>query len=444
MEPIRYVESVGGYSIAYQVIGDGPLDIVFVHGWVCSFQPGWEWPALASFYERLSGMGRLILFDKRGTGLSDRVGDLPTLEDRMDDVRAVLDAVGSRQAALLGVSEGGPLCALYATTYPERTQALVMIGTYAKRVWDPDYPWAPTLETRGLFFDEIREHWGGPVGLEERAPSVAADPAFRAWWSTYLRMGASPGAALRLTQMNADINVLSVLPLIRVPTLILHRTDDRCLRVEEGRYMAGMIPDARFVELPGEDHLPFVGDQDAMLDEIEQFLTGSSRSLELDRVLATVMCVCASATADEGRGAASPDPIERFYAHARKELEWFRGGGFAAHPAGFISTFDGPARAIRCASALSAAAPRFGVDVRIGLHTGECDVRNDKITGVAVDTAAQVAGHAAPSEVLVSRTVKDLVAGSGLRFEDHGKHALDGVTGGWRLYAVERGVQPRS
>jgi len=442
--PETHYARSGDVNIAYQVVGDGPLDLVFVMGWVSHLEYFWQEPSFARFLRRLASFSRLILFDKRGTGLSDRVTALPTLEERMDDVRAVMEAVGSERAALLGISEGGPMCSLFAATYPEKTSALVMIGTYAKRVWDPDYPWAPTLETRGLFFDEIREHWGGPVGLEERAPSVAADPAFRAWWSTYLRMGASPGAALRLTQMNADINVLSVLPLIRVPTLILHRTDDRCLRVEEGRYMAGMIPDARFVELPGEDHLPFVGDQDAMLDEIEQFLTGSSRSLELDRVLATVMCVCASATADEGRGAASPDPIERFYAHARKELDWFRGGGFAAHPAGFISTFDGPARAIRCASALSAAAPRFGVDVRIGLHTGECDVRNDKISGVAVDTAAQVAGHAAPSEVLVSRTVKDLVAGSGLRFDDHGKHALDGVTGGWRLYAVERGVQPRS
>ncbi|MEA2465573.1 MAG: eukaryotic-like serine/threonine-protein kinase [Acidobacteriota bacterium] len=442
--PETHYARSGDVNIAYQVVGDGPLDLVFVMGWVSHLEYFWQEPSFARFLRRLASFSRLILFDKRGTGLSDRVTALPTLEERMDDVRAVMEAVGSERAALLGISEGGPMCSLFAATYPEKTSALVMIGTYAKRVWDPDYPWAPTLETRGLFFDEIREQWGGPVGLEERAPSVAADPAFRAWWSTYLRMGASPGAALRLTQMNADINVLSVLPLIRVPTLILHRTDDRCLRVEEGRYMAGMIPDARFVELPGEDHLPFVGDQDAMLDEIEQCLTGSSRSLELDRVLATVMCVCASATADEGSGAVSPGPIERFYTHARKELEWFRGGGFAAHPAGFISTFDGPARAIRCASALSAAAPRFGVDVRIGLHTGECDVRNDKISGVAVDTAAQVAGHAAPSEVLVSRTVKDLVAGSGLRFEDHGKHALDGVTGGWRLYAVERGVQPRS
>jgi pimeloyl-ACP methyl ester carboxylesterase/DNA-binding winged helix-turn-helix (wHTH) protein len=442
--PETHYARSGDVNIAYQVIGDGPIDLVFVMGWVSHLEYFWQEPSFARFLRRLASFSRLILFDKRGTGLSDRVTALPTLEERMDDVRAVMEAVGSKRAALLGISEGGPMCSLFAATYPEKTSALVMIGTYAKRIWDPDYPWAPTLETRGLFFDEIREHWGGPVGLEVRAPSVAADPAFRAWWSTYLRMGASPGAALRLTQMNAEIDVCPVLPLIRVPSLILHRTDDRCLLVEEGRYVAGLIPNARFVELPGDDHLPFVGDQDAMLDEIEEFLTGSSRSLELDRVLATVMCVRASAVADEGTSAARPELIERFYAHARKELEWFRGGGFAAHPAGFISTFDGPARAIRCASALSAAAPRFGVDIRIGVHTGECDVRHDKISGVAVDMAAQVASHAASGEVLVSRTVKDLVAGSGLRFEDHGKHALDGVAGGWRIYAVERGVQPRS
>jgi pimeloyl-ACP methyl ester carboxylesterase/DNA-binding winged helix-turn-helix (wHTH) protein len=442
--PETHYARSGDVNIAYQVIGDGPIDLVFVMGWVSHLEYFWQEPSFARFLRRLASFSRLILFDKRGTGLSDRVTALPTLEERMDDVRAVMEAVGSKRAALLGISEGGPMCSLFAATYPEKTSALVMIGTYAKRIWDPDYPWAPTLETRGLFFDEIREHWGGPVGLEVRAPSVAADPAFRAWWSTYLRMGASPGAALRLTQMNAEIDVCPVLPLIRVPSLILHRTDDRCLLVEEGRYVAGLIPNARFVELPGDDHLPFVGDQDAMLDEIEEFLTGSRRSLELDRVLATVMCVRASAVADEGTSAARPELIERFYAHARKELEWFRGGGFAAHPAGFISTFDGPARAIRCASALSAAAPRFGVDIRIGVHTGECDVRHDKISGVAVDMAAQVASHAASGEVLVSRTVKDLVAGSGLRFEDHGKHALDGVAGGWRIYAVERGVQPRA
>jgi len=314
----------------------------------------------------------------------------------------------------------------------------VMIGTYAKRLWDPEYPWAPTVENRGKFFDEIRDQWGGPVGIEVRAPSMAADPAFRAWWSTYLRMGASPGAALRLTQMNSEIDVCRVLPLVRVPTLVLHRTDDRCLLVEEGRYVAERIPDAKFVELPGEDHLPFVGDQDAMLDEIEEFLTGSRRSFELDRVLATVLCGYVVPPA----GQDGAERLERFWAHARKEHEWFRGRCFDMQPGGFISTFDGPARAIRCACGISAAAPRFGIDVRIGLHTGECDIRHDIVAGIAVGTAAQVAMHAAGGEVLVSRTVKDLVAGSGVRFEDRGEHALRGVPGEWRLYSVERTGHP--
>jgi pimeloyl-ACP methyl ester carboxylesterase/DNA-binding winged helix-turn-helix (wHTH) protein len=435
--PETHYARSGDLNIAYQVVGDGSIDLVFVMGWVSHLEFFWKEPSFARFLRRLASFSRLILFDKRGTGLSDRVSALPTLEERMDDVRAVMEAVGSERAALLGVSEGGPMCSLFAATYPEKTSALVMIGTYAKRIWDPEYPWAPTLETRGRFFDDIREHWGGPVGLEVRAPSMAADPAFRAWWSTYLRMGASPGAALRLTQMNSEIDVCRVLPLVRVPTLILHRTDDRCLLVEEGRYVAARIPDAKFVELPGDDHLPFVGDQAAILDEVEEFLTGSRRSLELDRVLATVM----SGWVVPPAGGDGPERLERFYAHARKEHEWFRGRGFGMQPGGFISTFDGPARAIRCACGISAAAPRFGVDVRIGLHTGECDIRHDMVAGIAVGTAAQVAMHAATGEVLVSRTVKDLVAGSGVRFEDRGEHALRGVPGDWRLYAVERAAQ---
>ncbi len=442
--PETHYARSGDINIAYQVIGDGPLDLVFVMGWVSHLEYFWKEPSFARFLARRASFSRLILFDKRGTGLSDRVTVLPTLEQRMDDVRAVMDAVGSERAALLGISEGGPMCSLFAATYPEKTAALVMIGTYAKRIWEPDYPWAPTAEARAHFFEEIRNHWGGPVGLEERAPSVAADPAFREWWSTYLRMGASPGAALSLTQMNAEIDVRPVLPTIRVPTLILHRTDDRCLLVEEGRYVAERIPDARFVELPGDDHLPFVGDQDAILDEIEEFLVGSRHRLEPDRVLATVMWARVASASDSARPAAPPEQVERFYAHARKETEWFRGRPIDQVRDGFTTTFDGPARAIRCACAISAAAPRFGIDLKIGLHTGECDLSDDRAGGVAFDTCAQVSSRAASGEVLVSRTVKDLVAGSGLRFDDRGKHMLDGVSGEWRLFAVERGSQTRA
>ena len=266
----------GDVNIAYQVIGDAPLDLVFVMGWVSHLEYFWREPSFARFLLRLASFSRLILFDKRGTGLSDRVpiNQLPTLEQRMDDVRAVMDAVGSERAALCGVSEGGPMCSLFAATYPEKTLALVMIGTYAKRIRDAEYPWGPTAEQREQFFEVMRKQWGGPVGIDERAPSVASDPQFRDWWATYLRMGASPGAAVALTQMNAEIDVRNVLPSIRVPSLVIHRTEDQCLKVEEGRFVADRIPGAKFVELPGDDHLPFVGDQDAILDEVEEFLTG--------------------------------------------------------------------------------------------------------------------------------------------------------------------------
>src|SRR5262245_10756005 len=247
--PETHYARSGDVNIAYQVLGDGPCDLVFIMGWVSHLEYFWAEPSFARFLTRLSSFSRLILIDKRGTGLSDRVTELPTLEQRMDDVRAVMDQVGSKYAALLGVSEGGPMCALFAATYPEKTRALVMIGTYAKRMWDPEYPWGPTLEEREAFFKQIRDEWGGPIGIEKRAPSMADDPAFRQWWATYLRMGASPGAALALTRMNAEIDIRDILPSIRIPTLVLHRRHDRCLKIEEGRYVASRIPGALFVEL---------------------------------------------------------------------------------------------------------------------------------------------------------------------------------------------------
>jgi pimeloyl-ACP methyl ester carboxylesterase len=436
----------GDVNIAYQVIGDAPLDLVFVMGWVSHLEYFWREPSFARFLLRLASFARLILFDKRGTGLSDRVpiNELPTLEQRMDDVRAVMDAVGSERAALCGVSEGGPMCSLFAATYPEKTLALVMIGTYAKRIRDEDYPWAPTPEHRQQFFEEMREQWGGPVGLEERAPSVAEDPQFRQWWATYLRMGASPGAALALTQMNAEIDVRQVLPSIRVPTLVIHRTEDQCLKVEEGRYVAERIPGARYVELPGRDHLPFVGDQDAILDEVEEFLTGVRHTLEPDRVLATVLFtqIVGSKEHTQRIGEQGWDKlIDRLRVHVRKEIEWFRGRDIDMIGDRPLAIFDGPARAIRCATAISEYASRLGVNMRVGLHTGECDMVDGKVGGIAAEIGAQVAKEAAPGEVLVSSTVKDLVAGSGIKFEERGSHKLAGVPGEWRLFAVDRGMR---
>lgn len=438
----HYAQS-GDVNIAYQVVGDGALDLVFVMGWVSHLEYFWEEPSFARFLTRLASFSRLILFDKRGTGLSDRVPirDLPTLEQRMDDVRVVMEAVGSKSAALCGVSEGGPMCSLFAATYPEKTNALVMIGTYAKRIWDPEYPWAPTQEAREEFYEEMQREWGGPVGLEERAPSVADDPHFREWWATYLRMGASPGAALALTKMNADIDVRHVLPSIRVPVLVIHRAQDQCLRVEEGRYVASRIPGAKYLELPGVDHLPFVGDQDAILDEIEEFLTGVRHAPDYDRVLATVVFTCLT---DAARQAARVgerqwrDLLERYTSHARRELELFRGREVEMVEGDLLATFDGPARAIRCASAILDAAARLGIRVKAGLHTGECDVMDDKVGGIAVSIGAHVLEQAATGEVLVSHTVKDLVAGAGIGFLERGTHILENVPGEWRLFAVER------
>jgi pimeloyl-ACP methyl ester carboxylesterase/DNA-binding winged helix-turn-helix (wHTH) protein len=431
----------GDVNIAYQVIGDAPLDLVFVMGWVSHMEYFWREPTFARFLLRLASFSRLILFDKRGTGLSDRVpiNELPTLEQRMDDVRAVMDAVGSERAALCGVSEGGPMCSLFAATYPEKTIALVMMGTYAKRLRDAEYPWAPTTEERTHFFEEIRAHWGGPVGIEERAPTMAADPQFREWWATYLRMGASPGAALALTQMNAEIDVRHVLPSIHVPTLVIHRAEDQCLKAEEGRYVAERIPGAKYVELPGHDHLPFVGDQDVILDEVEEFLTGVRHRLEPDRVLATVLFTrIADSQKQSGRLGLTrwEELINRLRGHIGKEISWFRGREVDMIGNRPLAIFDGPARAIRCACAIVEYSSRLGVEMRAGLHTGECDVMDGKVGGIAAEIGSEVAKKATVGEVLVSTTVKDLVAGSGIRFEDRGTRTLGGALGEWRLFRV--------
>jgi serine/threonine protein kinase/DNA-binding winged helix-turn-helix (wHTH) protein/class 3 adenylate cyclase len=437
---VKYARS-GEVNIAYQVVGDAPLDLVFVMGWVSHLEYFWADPLFARFLSRLASFSRLILFDKRGTGLSDRVplNELPTLEQRMDDVRAVMEAVGSKHAVLCGISEGGPLCSLFAATYPEKVSALVMIGTYAKRIWAPDYPWAPTDEQRQRFFEEIRQNWGGPVGLEARAPSVANDPRFREWWGTYLRMGASPGAALALTQMNAEIDVRQVFPTIRVPTLILHRTGDRLLSIEEGRYVANSIPGAKLVELPGEDHLPFVGDQESMLGEIEEFLTGVRHSADHDTVLATVLATDIPDPDAQERVVGAErwrSQMSNLYDHVRREIELFKGREIQHSQGKTLATFDGPARAIRAAVALSAAASRLGIGLQVGLHTGECDVVGDLLGGMAIDICREVARVASVGEVVVSSTVKDLVAGSGLGFAELGSHQLAGVPGAWRIFRV--------
>ena len=437
----HYVQN-GDVNIAYQVVGDGPIDIVFVMGWVSHLEYFWKHHLFASFLDRLASFSRLILFDKRGTGLSDRVPNeaLPTLEQRMEDVHAVMDAVESKSAVLIGVSEGGPMCSLFAATYPDRTSALVMIGTYAKRIRDDDYPWAPTEEQREAFFELMQHEWGGPVGIEERAPSMADDEEFRDWWATYLRMGASPGAAVALTKMNAEIDIRDVLPLIRVPTLVIHREGDRCLKVEEGRYVASRIPGAKYVEFEGIDHLPFVGEQGEILDEIEQFVTGVRFAGEYDRVLATVISISFAdpdSEMDKMGSEAWTDFVDRSKTFVHKQLNLFRGREVSVGDDETLAAFDGPARAIRCATAINDAANAQGVTLRIGLHTGECDVVGDAYSGFAVNLARKIASESSDGHILVSRTVKDLVAGSGLTFNEIGMRAFDGIDGEWRLFSVK-------
>jgi pimeloyl-ACP methyl ester carboxylesterase len=439
----RYAQS-GDVNIAYQVVGDGARDLVFVPGWVSNIDVLWEQPLVVQYFQRLASFARLILFDKRGTGLSDRVPDMPNLETRMDDVRAVMDAAGSHRAALLGSSEGGAMCLLFAASHPERTDALIMNASFARRTWAPDYPWGPTKQDWQQFVEAAVRAWGGPVGLEARAPSMAADPRFREWWAHFLRTSASPGAYRALMQMNGDIDARDVLPAIRVPTLILHRRGDRAIPVGASRYMAERISGAKYVELPGDDHFLFCGDADADLDEIEEFLTGVRRGPEPNRVLATVMftdIVDATRKASELGDRRWRDVLEAHHALVREELARFRGREIDTAGDGFLAAFDGPARAVRAACAVVESVGQLGLDVRTGLHTGECEVMGTKLGGIAVHIGARIAALARGGEALVSNTVKDLVAGSGLMFEDRGLHALKGVPGEWRLFAVDRSAR---
>jgi pimeloyl-ACP methyl ester carboxylesterase len=437
----RYAKS-GDVNIAYQVVGEGPLDLVLVHGWVQSFDAAWDIEPIERFYQRLASFSRLILFDKRGTGLSDRVplDDLPSLETRMDDMRAVMDDVGSERAAVLGHSEGGAMCALFAATYPERTRALVMSGSAARTRWAPDYPIGATDDVLEELERSILENWGVELIrslLQQLAPTIADDEELVQAHARAALRAASPAAAAALTRMSAMIDVRHVLPAIRVPTLVLHRADE--VLADASRYVGERIPGAKVVELPGNEHMPWLGDQDAALDEIEAFLTGVRPHPALDRVLATVLFTdivgSTELAADLGdrrwRGL-----LEQHNALVRRELARFRGRELNTAGDGFLATFDGPARAVACAVSIRESARALGLQIRFGLHTGELELAGSEIRGIAVHTGARVAAKAGPGEVLASSTVKDLVAGSGLEFEDRGSHELKGVPGEWRLYAV--------
>ena len=444
MIPETHYARSGEVSIAYQVVGDGPFDIVFVPPSVSNVELGWEVPNIRAFLERLASSSRLIHFDKRGTGMSDRVGGAPTLEVRMDDVRAVMDAAGSERAALVGWSEGVAMSTLFAATYPDRVWALVLYGGKARALCAPDYPWGVTeaealraiaeshANAKPSAFEEIARS-GMPTGTETEIAALAR----------MIRQSASPGALEALQRMNIQIDIRDVLPAIRVPALVLHNTRDPWVAVERGRDLAQRIPGAAFVEFPIDGHITAAADLPPVVNEIARFLSDvwetAGVAQEPDRVLATVMftdIVGSTARAAELGDASWRKLLERHHLLIRRELARARGTEVDTAGDGFFATFDGPARAIRCARAIAASVKELDVDVRVGLHTGECELIDGKVAGIAVHTGARVAAKASPGEVLVSSTVKDLVAGSGLAFDDRGVHKLSGIPGEWHLYAV--------
>jgi class 3 adenylate cyclase len=431
----QYAKS-GDVRIAYQVVGEGPFDLVFVPGFISNLDVAWEEPYRARVWTRLAAFARLIMFDKRGTGLSDRTVGVPTLEERMDDVRAVMDAVGSQQAALFGISEGGAMSVLFAATYPERTRALVLYGTYGHFS-----SWVVPPERIEAALDRLEKNWGTGESLRLFAPSVASDETFKLSWARFERLGASPSAVVALMRMNSEIDVRPILPSIRVPTFIIHRQGDVRVNVEAGRFMARQIPNAKYLELPGSDHMLWTGETERVLDEVEEFLTGSRSAIESDRVLATVLftdIVNSTKRAETIGDRAWHDVLDRHNALVRREISRHRGHEVRTMGDGFLATFDGPARSIRCALAINEGVEALGLQVRAGLHTGEVEMAEDDLSGIAVHIASRVATMAKPGQVLVSNTVRDLVAGSNIRFHDEGSHALKGLTESVRLFAAER------
>lgn len=437
---IRYARS-GELFIAYTSEGVGPPNLLLTLGHFFHLEVAREWLPFSRCMERIASYSRVVLLDRRGTGLSDGMSPATTVDDAMDDLRAVMDDAGLERAVLVGSAEGGPMCMLFAATFPQRVSALVLIGTFARRLEAPDYPAGYSRTQHEHILRTFEERWGrGPVGIREFAPARATDPAFRAWYARLQRYSASPGSAMAWYRMCGEVDVRHVLPTIRVPTLVMHRTGDMIVPVAHGRYLAERIPGARYVELPGGGNFWFDDDGDAILAEIEEFVTGARPTPAADRVLLTVLftdIVGSTRLAAELGDARWRDLLAAHHALVRRELARFRGREVKTIGDGFLATFDGPARAVRCAHAITEAVRALGVEVRAGLHTGECELVADDVGGIAVHIAARVAARAGANEVLVSSTVRDLVAGSGLRFADRGGHELQGVPGEWRLHALE-------
>lgn len=435
----NYADS-GGVSIAYQVHGDGPVELVLVPGFVSHVELLTEEPGVARFFRRLGSFSRMAVFDKRGQGLSDRPGRPPTLEESMDDLKAVTDAAGFERPALFGISEGGPMSALYAATFPTNVAGLILFGTFARIIAAPDFPHGITDEALDRWGDVVRRDWGGPVALDVWAPSRVGDPAFERWWARLLRQGTSPAGAIALMDLYREMDVRQILPAIDARTLVLHRGGDRMVPAAQGRYIAGAIPNARYVELAGDDHLPFAGDLDVVLDEIEEFLVGSRGAAESERALATVLftdIVGSTEKAAELGDRGWRQLLERHDAAVRRQLALHRGREVKTMGDGFLATFDGPGRAIRCACAVQEEVEGLGIDVRAGIHTGEVELIGDDVGGMAVNIGARIGALAGAGEVLVSSTVRELVVGSGFEFADRGGQTLKGAPGEWRLFAID-------
>jgi pimeloyl-ACP methyl ester carboxylesterase/class 3 adenylate cyclase len=439
MTPPTQYAKCGPISIAYQVLGSGPIDLVYAHGWVSHLEHAWENPDYARFIRRLASFSRLIRFDRRGMGLSDRDVGPSTLEERVDDIRAVMDAVGSERAALLGVSEGGYMSVMFAATHPERTAGLILCGCYARESWAPDYPWGRTPERRHAWNAALEKNWGKPFALDEAAPSIANDEAASLWFGAYLRYAASPGAARAQSDLNFGVDVRSVLPSIGVPTLVLHRRGDRWYSVPEAQYLADHIPGAKLVVLPGDDHIPWWGDQEPLMGEIQEFLTGARNSPPTERVLLTVLVTDIVKSTEKVAAMGDlrwKDLLHSHDAIVRREVKNFGGQEINTTGDGFVLAFTGPTRAIQCAKAISQEVSRLGLITRAGLHTGECERRGDDLSGLAVHIAARVSSNAPPNKIVVSSTVRDLVVGSGINFIEQGTYALKGVPGEWSMFAV--------
>jgi class 3 adenylate cyclase len=435
----RYAKS-GDLSIAYQVVGDGPLDVVFIPGFVSHVELGWEILPFRQIFQRLAEFSRLIVFDKRGTGLSDRTERIPTLEERMDDVRAVMDAAGSERAALIGVSEGGPMSLLFAATYPQRVTALVLWASFARSLRSDDYPIGTRLDVAESMFDYVVQSWGQGRVLRSIFGDTPRDDTATRLLARAERNSATPALAVAALRFGLQTDVRHVLPTIAAPTLVLHRVGDRLISVECGRYLADHINGARYVELPGEFHLSTKGKDDALIDEIEEFLTGRRRAPDVDRILKTVLftdIVGSTERAAQLKDRRWKELLDAHDAVVRRELERFKGHEVKTTGDGFLAAFDGPARAIRCAQAVADRSRGIGVDVRAGLHTGECEMRGDDLAGMTVHIGARVAALADTGEVLVTSTVRDLVIGAGFEFDDRGSHVLKGVPGEWNVLAVE-------